>query len=93
MFVVGSGARRGRLAQVQENDKPVLIYSTYPSPEAAEAQVLRRSAQDGEYDERRIGVAVARLHRLDYLPGQALPRLDDHHRLAAARQDAFPTIN
>jgi periplasmic divalent cation tolerance protein len=37
MFVVGSGARRGRLAQVQENDKPVLIYSTYPSPEAAEA--------------------------------------------------------
>jgi periplasmic divalent cation tolerance protein len=37
MFVVGSGARRGRLAQVQENDKPVLIYSTFPSPEAAEA--------------------------------------------------------
>jgi len=31
------GARRGRLAQVQENDKPVLIYSTFPSPEAAEA--------------------------------------------------------
>jgi periplasmic divalent cation tolerance protein len=34
---MGSGARRGRLAQVQENDKPVLIYSTFPSPEAAEA--------------------------------------------------------
>jgi periplasmic divalent cation tolerance protein len=33
----GGGARRGRLAQVQENDKPVLIYSTFPSPEAAEA--------------------------------------------------------
>jgi periplasmic divalent cation tolerance protein len=31
------GARRGRLAQVQVNDKPVLIYSTFPSPEAAEA--------------------------------------------------------
>jgi periplasmic divalent cation tolerance protein len=37
MFVMGNGARRGRLAQVQENDKPVLIYSTFPSPEAAEA--------------------------------------------------------
>jgi periplasmic divalent cation tolerance protein len=33
----GGGARRGRLAQVQENDKPVLIYSTFPAPEAAEA--------------------------------------------------------
>src|SRR4051794_25236531 len=33
----GDGARRGRLAQVQENDKPVLIYSTFPSPEAAAA--------------------------------------------------------
>src|SRR5262249_9720520 len=32
----GGGARRGRLAQVQENDKPVLIYSTFPSAEAAE---------------------------------------------------------
>ena len=25
-----------RLAQVQENDKPILIYSTFPSPEEAE---------------------------------------------------------
>jgi periplasmic divalent cation tolerance protein len=34
---MGDGARRGRLAQVQENDKHVLIYSTFPSAEAAEA--------------------------------------------------------
>jgi len=36
-MVLWGWARRGRLAQVQENDKPVLIYSTFPSPEAAEA--------------------------------------------------------
>jgi len=34
---MAGGARRGRLAQVQGNDKPVLIYATFPSPEAAEA--------------------------------------------------------
>jgi periplasmic divalent cation tolerance protein len=28
---------RGRLAQVQENDKPVLIYSTFPNAELAES--------------------------------------------------------
>jgi periplasmic divalent cation tolerance protein len=37
MVALEGDARRGRLAQVQENDKPVLIYSTFPSPEAAEA--------------------------------------------------------
>jgi periplasmic divalent cation tolerance protein len=58
MFVVGSGARRGRLAQVQENDKPVLIYSTFPSPEAAEA-VGR------ELVERRLAACV------NILPGMA----------------------
>jgi periplasmic divalent cation tolerance protein len=30
------GAEQRRLAQVQENDKPVLVYSTFPSAEAAE---------------------------------------------------------
>jgi periplasmic divalent cation tolerance protein len=30
-------AQGWRLAQVQENDKPVLIYATFPSHEAAEA--------------------------------------------------------
>ncbi|MBC7833371.1 MAG: divalent-cation tolerance protein CutA [Hyphomicrobium sp.] len=30
-------ARRGRLAQVHENDKPVLVYSTFPTLDAAEA--------------------------------------------------------
>jgi periplasmic divalent cation tolerance protein len=32
----GRSERRTRLAQVQENDKPVLVYSTFPSVEAAE---------------------------------------------------------
>jgi periplasmic divalent cation tolerance protein len=31
-----AGRPRERLAQVQENDKPILIYTTFPSPEAAE---------------------------------------------------------
>jgi periplasmic divalent cation tolerance protein len=36
-MVYCGGGRAWRLAQVQENDKPVLIYSTFPSQETAEA--------------------------------------------------------
>jgi periplasmic divalent cation tolerance protein len=36
--MVAEGKRKAwRLAQVQENDKPVLIYSTFPSADAAES--------------------------------------------------------
>ncbi|KWT64970.1 Periplasmic divalent cation tolerance protein CutA [Hyphomicrobium sulfonivorans] len=41
----------GRLAQVQQNDKPVLVYSTFPSAEVAE-QVAR------ELIERRLVACV-----------------------------------
>jgi periplasmic divalent cation tolerance protein len=34
-MVAGSGHEAWRLAQVQQNDKPVLIYSTFPSTESA----------------------------------------------------------
>jgi len=33
---LGVGTKAWRLAQVQENDKPVLVYSTFPSGEVAE---------------------------------------------------------
>ncbi len=51
MIGYGGGARRGRLAQVRENDKSVLVYSTFPSPEAAE--VVGR-----ELVERRLAACV-----------------------------------
>jgi periplasmic divalent cation tolerance protein len=36
MLASAVGTKAWRLAQVQENDKPVLIYSTFPSGEVAE---------------------------------------------------------
>jgi periplasmic divalent cation tolerance protein len=36
MVASAAGTKAWRLAQVQENDKPVLVYSTFPSAESAE---------------------------------------------------------
>jgi periplasmic divalent cation tolerance protein len=37
MVALAAGTKAWRLAQVQENDKPVLIYSTFPSVPVAES--------------------------------------------------------